>query len=393
MRKNILICSLIAILLIAICGAVVVTANNYWGIFKKEAGIIRSQQGILISDPVANDKQELIDSIDPKTGQPTKEIDYKIINGQKEVKKMLFNHDGKSTELTFSYVKNNGMYNIINEPGKYTEQYFVTQMPKSKKNIIEFNDSIYLLDIENSSISKLLKDEVDGYDIKKAIAYSEEKGVITWASNPSFNLYGTKMVFYTQRNVLKDGDSNGEFWVKDLLTGDEKFLCKKNFSVLGWDTEDNLYVDSFGSLEKINANNGESRIIVPKSSVCALSYPYILYQVERGHLNIVNLVTNKETEFKHEALYRVGFFRVNKEADSPWILMLNIPESDESLNTMPKLNVVFLNLKTMETKVLPEPSNSQIRDCNWMGEGIVLVNVWDKSINSEITYTININGL
>ena len=90
-------------------------------------------------------------------------------------------------------------------------------------------------------------------------------------------------------------------------------------------------------------------------------------------------------------LYRIGF-RVNKETESPWILMLNIPKSDESLNTMPGLNVILLNIETMEIKILPDFPDSRIKDCNWMGVNIVLVNAWDTSTNSEVTYYVDINN-
>lgn len=90
-------------------------------------------------------------------------------------------------------------------------------------------------------------------------------------------------------------------------------------------------------------------------------------------------------------LYRIGF-RVNKETESPWILMLNTPKSDEPQSIMPDQDIILLNIETMEIEILPDFPDSRIKDCNWMGVNIVLVNAWDTSTNSEVTYYVDMNN-
>lgn len=105
-RKSVIIC--ITVFMISLLGVgVVIGQQNQWAIFKKESGLLTNSNEVDIRQPGVQEIEAYIQSIDPKSGLPTKKLEADVTglsNKQSITFTMVNMSTGHCLVRTFKYL-------------------------------------------------------------------------------------------------------------------------------------------------------------------------------------------------------------------------------------------------------------------------------------------------
>jgi hypothetical protein len=355
-------------------------SQDDWSAFKKINGNVKSELGIQYELPDGDQKNKFIESIDPKSGLATIEMETYVKDKVKN--KSTINLNGK--QIKIDYVEEESG-NIVVLP-VYGENYYFHNLPKSKKILMEYRGNLYNLDVKKGELNKFLKDKVGNFDIDSVLIDDNFYLDLVWGVNPNANLDETKVAFSTSRNTINDKNSSGQLWVKDISSGDEIPVYDGGHHILGWDENNNIYFRSGDSLQKINYNTKTATTLFEISTAESLSFPYLIHQSERGSVSVTNLSTLETKPFMQETLNRVT--KIETYPEGKWALIFN-SITDGSSDT----NIIVLNLETFEYKILIEPSGYFLTDGQWINKSEFLVNTVKQNTTTEETFVISLSEL
>lgn len=369
---------------VLVVGAVSASVNP-WSQFTKSEGPVDRKEGVVYQPPSNRDKADLVKSIDPVTDKPTHRLQNKAEG--LVTKTIRMNHDGYSVDLEFDYVSRNGMIVLLprssHKPGAGYSA--IVPLPNTNKSVIEFEGSLYVVDVEHDTIDKLLKDQVGGYSIEEAKAKSKQPSAsggdsfVWWGHRPSINPSGTILVFGTTRS------GRDEVWVKDLASGEEKAFIQGAINPVGWVNDQEFVASSFGHLQKIHVGNGNSESLGDMNPF-AVSSPYLVGQQSGGAVEFVDLSTGDSRTLKHESLVRVSGIAISVQNLSVAILCLPNPQT-------PKHELLVVNMKDLTTKRLDVPEGKVGHTMHWQDDQTLLLTLSDLQTRDEETIVVEIEKL
>jgi hypothetical protein len=318
-------------------------------------------------------RKDVVNSIDPKTDKASKQLFNQAPVLLKIERQM--NLDGNDSILTFNYVKQKGKAIALPLPvHKPGAGYQLFQYPNSSTELMEFEGSIYVLDLEKGSISKLLHDITGPHSIQEAKQKPKQKveegdPFVWWGSRPSVNPSGTKMVFYTNRSG-QDG-----IWVKDLVTGDEHFLMTSALTVEGWASDTEFIANSFSEVLKVNIETGELNSFGDVGTF-EVSLPNLIIQKDVGSMLFKNLNTGDERTYSQEGLGRVNHMATLDGLST--IAVLNQPDPMQ-----PYYNLFIIDPSDFTTKFLDIPTDKILLAIRWIDKNTLLLTVQNQTTNDE----------
>jgi hypothetical protein len=258
-------------------------------------GVTGNNDSPLVKMRTSEDLQKIYDSIDPITGQPTDipPIMAKVSEEDEfqEVERCTLTciiDDKMSYDLTFKYVVKDGKKILV--PGG--DVFSSHKIPNSDDYAIACGGLIYLLDLNEGSLVMYNSKEAGGYSF---YTYNETNYRKVWASKPSFNPSGAKMLYYTERAT----DEVGSIWVMDTVTKTEKPIPNTTAynKVLQWVNDDIVYIRTAYEVLKTDISNYTSQSVYSDNDnpigKVVISYPYMfitdlegsrIYNLEDGSI-------------------------------------------------------------------------------------------------------------
>jgi hypothetical protein len=389
MKKTIIVLSVIALVLTIFGGLSL--ANNTWD-FKKLVGVFKSQDGVLYSVPSLQEKDKVTNSIEPKSGKATYGVKStafgfegtNLLDLQEQEKTINFNFENKNVPLNFRFISRNNKTIVLPNPN---EGYVIKPIPNNSKYVLQYNSSLYLLDVENSNITALLKDQIGGFDKQVLSEKKVDDLVLSWGESANVNFKGNKIVFYTNRKMVQEEKGTGEIWVKDLNTNEEKPIFNGGVSnFLGWDAQDNVYIQQGYKIVKVNTILGDSKVITENASLeSKMMYPYILIPLT-GKVELYNLETNETKVYEDTNLNRINYISVQPESRLAALQNYPLDGSGES-------EILVLNVDTLQTKKIQAPPDTFLEEFDWANPYNLLVTILKKGTKNQDTYLIEMNGL
>lgn len=378
-KKSIIVGATCALLLLGV-GTAVWAKQEQWNLFSKKEGLFQMQDGVLTKMPDEEEKDLLVKSFDPVTGKPTMELEVKSANETKfEKVKISSKINGSERVFSFTYSYNGSKPVLLTNND---EEYVITSIPNSNLSIIEYNENLYYVDVMNKKIEPVLLDETGSYHIE---TLSEEGATPTWGSKAKFNSDGSKLLFYTTRNIVDGNNLNGETWIKNLETGEESPLFEGGYAKAEWGG-DSLYLFRHERIDIVSTIDKNSRTIYDFVLNAEFSYPYLIHQDQYGEILVTNFETKETRSMKPDTLNVVSSYR--SFDGSPWIMIFNAPERSK-----PERNLIVLNMESGEYKKIDEPVDSFFTEGQWINEQEFLVNTRQIGSNAEETYFVDLNDL
>ena len=376
--------------------ALAVPIYNKISKFKSTNEVIKSNDGVAYSVQGHKENKKISDSIDPISGTAKYKYDIKnfdlneikLKSDRKEIKKLNLIDGLVSTELNFTFIKNNKNKLILVED--IDEPYHFVLIPETEQYILEYKNNLYKLDSKKNSITPLLKDDVLGYNKKelgdKCINAHDKNMVLSWGENPSVNLSGTKLTYISNRNGIKNDNGKNIVWIKDLVTNEEKPLGEIGYTCLGWDKSDNVYYLDFDqNVIKINANSGEKTTIAEKvNPESSYLYPYLII-VGDNQIALLNIDTNEQKTYINSQINDCYYLKNNKEN-------LVAFQAREKENVDPTL-IVILNTVDLSYKIIQPLENTFFEDYSWLDSETLIVTSTTSGTLEQQSYVININEL
>ncbi|HEY0828516.1 MAG TPA: hypothetical protein VGE40_10505 [Bacilli bacterium] len=387
MRKRIIIfMSIVLVLTVAVTGAVFGAKTN------KLLGSLKFWDGAIYSEQDQVSKKEISDSIDPVTGKSSKEFKIKAAqlskdgsieddNSRKE-KTVQFNLDGKEAQLKFTYITKSNKNVVLPSSG---EGYQITSIPNSEFYLLAYNSSLYQLDIANAKITKVLSDQVDGYEYAKLKDKDIDDLALVWGYQAYCSPNGDYFIFYSNRNAVKNGFGNGQLWVKNLKTKQEYAVYDGGFEFAGWGENNQLFIKDFDKLVEINIEANTHKVIQEKVDPDTIVvYPYLVLP-ELGEIKITDLQTN-ETHSIAEGIGRVSWLLGNPSKTH--VAMINSPD--------PKLfdrNILIVDLEDATYKKIVPDEGYNIDIFSWVDSDTLLVVTIKKGTIEQYSSVVHIKDL
>jgi len=346
--------------------------------FKKIDGIKQVQEGILVDLPTRKDKQEVVDSIDPKTGGPTKILTAKSADKAVLKKTLVAEDTGKTIEVP--YVKENNKNILIYDP---VATLWTVPIPGTEDYLITFDGTIYKTDLINNKLKKFLKDEVLGYKKDEVLSHSfAYVGTPLWGTSPSVNPSGTYLLFYTDRSMIND-NMNGEMWVKNITNGDEKRVLEIGTAVIGW-VNDTTVVLAGTQIISLNVESGEIKVLIENGATnVAIVKDSIVYQTLRGTLTLQSIFTGEVSTVSSSILNRSGSI----QAQGSWVAVHN-----QVRDTDAEYSLVLYNIESTEWKLITASDNSWLEAASWLDESTILIHTMSADGKmDQATYIVNID--
>ncbi len=259
-------------------------------------GVTGNSDSPLVKMRTSEELQRIYDSMDPITGQPTDipPVMAKISEEDEfqEVDKCTLTciiDDEMSYDLTFKYVVKEGKKILVPGGNVFSSH----KIPNSDNYAIACGGLIYLLDLNEGSLIMYDSKETGGYSF---YTYNETDYRKVWASKPSFNPSGTKMLYYTERA----NNEVGSIWVMDNETKTEKPIPNTAAynKVLQWVNDDIVYILEYDRIIKVNISEYSAETVYTgdTSYRYALTYPYMFVSDLEGS-RIYNLEDGSISEY------------------------------------------------------------------------------------------------
>lgn len=343
---------------------------------KKENGIKQVQENILVDLPSKKDKQAVVDSIDPKTGAPTLNLEAKA--DEKEVLKKKFTTEDTGNNLDIPYVTNGEKDVAIYDPVTTIQ---AVPIPGTDEYLVNFDSTIYITDWKNGKLKKFLKDEVKSYKKDDFMKTRYDQAPI-WGYQPLFNPSGKYVLFQTNR-CMANGDYNGETWVKDMDTGDEKPVISGCPQIIGW-IDDATPVFSGQQIFAVNIKTLEKKILCDEQHTATFAGNHIAFQDNPGSITLIAAFTGQKTVVVSPLLNEVHFF----SGRGPWVGMLSQIKGGAL-----GFSIVLYNIDTKIWKVIAPPDNILIDSFTWKDDSTILIRNSIIGTMEETTYVVNINDV
>lgn len=243
-----------------------------------EVGVTKSNDDYLVKKTTEEDLKMIYDSIDPITGQPTylppvlvKVSDEDDQFQQAETCKLTCVIDEKTSyDFTFKYVIKDDKKILITKG----EVFSSCKIPKSDNYAIYCGGLIYLLDLNEGKLEMFNSKDVEGYSF---YTFNDTNYRKVWASKPSFNPNGTKMLYYTERCTKEVG----RLWVMDYVTNTEKPIPNTDSynKVLQWVSDDVVYIRKPYEVIRVDISNYTAETVYSDNNNAigkvVLTYPYM----------------------------------------------------------------------------------------------------------------------
>ncbi|MGO4542976.1 hypothetical protein, partial [Paenibacillus sp. 2TAB19] len=258
--------------------------------------------------------------------------------------------------------------------------------------LIQYKDNLYFVDIENKMIRNALLEQVGRYDLKdseRKIADKKDENLgLVWGAYASINQDGTKMVYFSNRNAAFNDNLNGEMWIKDLKTGEEKTV--RNWEhVLGWGTDNELILrtirDSTINIESYNIESGQSLQIAENYISVGFSHPYLIYQQEPKMMIVYQVETKEKKVIESETINLIKVLEINKySSEIQWAIGLNAPD-----RTKIDRNILVFDLLHGVIKEINPLKNTLIESVQWVDSSQFLVNAREIGSSQNSTYFVD----
>lgn len=349
-------------------------------------GVVIPQDGILTKLPDEEARNAVIDSIDPVTGMPSKQLDpAQPINGEKiDQVRIVQQFENSIIDLTFDVAYRDKHPVILTNSDK---PYILKSIPNSDETLIEYQENLYIINVQNKTIDKALADRVEQYEINDVLDKISQKKVenlgLTWGRNANFNADGTKMIYYSNRNTAFNDQYNGELWLKDWTTGEEMAITEWKRPI-GWGEDNEIFASAGYSIVRINLTSSEVTPIIDHYSQVGFSYPYIIYQVAEGELFVLNLDTNETKQVESTSLHLIrNIFTIDNSIS---VLLENAPYRTTYGRTL-----LLLHLETHELIPLDFPSNVHFQHAQWINSEQLLVTAVKEDMTTQESYIYELN--
>lgn len=357
-----------------------------WKMFEKRDGVHFMQDGVLTQIPGRNEKESLLKAIETgidgsqATTPPALPINEAGLD-RVEIKTLI---GGNEETFLFDVTYEEDRPILLTNNDK---PYNFTAIPNSKNTLMTLYGNIYVVDVEKREITKLLLDSVGEYEIDKTAKLIAEKRVdnlaLVWGDHPSISPDGSKMIFYTNRNAAFEEQYNGEYWIKDLVTGEETNLVKGAFSILGWG-EKEIYLSSFEKIYKVDLLTKALTEITNFTTIAAVQYPFLIVQSEPKAVRILHLKTREEKVVRSDSIEFINYVRI-KEGNK-WVLINYSPDIYNNGSVF-----AAIELETAKLRILETQEGLSYNDAQWVSDDQILVNTHRYSDRKEETYYIDID--
>lgn len=197
--------------------------------------------------------------------------------------------------------------------------------------VMQYGNNLYWINGEDYSAYQLLDNEYEGYDYNELVYHASP----VWGTNPIISDDGKGLLFYTSRNQLTNPSSqNGELWLHDLYTGEEKVLFTDTYEFIGW-INDYVYLKSNYRIYEINTSNNDIVIVANFSIKESLQYPYLVGQNVSGKLYVRNVLIEDEyyeisPQFYIESIVvgneQWAIVNSRSESNSQYITVINLQD-------------------------------------------------------------------
>ncbi|CAM4053658.1 hypothetical protein [Saccharibacillus endophyticus] len=365
-------------LMLALAAGVALADSAAWTRAGKEAGRQVAERGLRLEMPGRAEKQQAASSIDPATNRVEKRAGTAAAEAQTGTFAAKLALDGLNDTLTFRYVKSGDQINVLPSPDL---GYELLALPDGRV-LVEVAASIYRLDPEKRTLSVFLKGQT-GTTRKTAVSGGSAKMAV-WGQRASLSPDGTRLLYWTTRNITATRNEDGENWIKDLRTGAEKKIYGAGYTVLGWDARNRFYLDlGDRGIVQVDSESGASAKLVPGFSVSAVSGSHLLAQTTDGSLNVRNLSTGKQQAFRGGGLNHLRSIAASDAG--PWFALVNAPDRSSRVSTL-----ILLNAETLKSHAFEEPAGSSIIGVSWQDKQTLLVQTRNRTTAGESTYVIDI---
>lgn len=293
--------------------------------------------------------------------------------------------------IDLKYVTKDNKQIVIYDSKHSTFSYPVS-IPGTDDYLIGFNKTIYRTDWKNGILKKFLKDEVNGYKKDEFFAKQKEysnRDVLVWGENPQVDPTGKYVLFYSNRSYF-GGDPNGQTWVKNLNTGEEKPVLSGGIGeILGWVNPTTVILTRF-NVESLDIETGESRTLKKNSNATSLIGHQIVYQDDPGSLVLQDVNNGKTTTVSNSALNRV----MQISTHGSRIAVVNRISSDVNNNHYTINDSVLLyNVDTDTWKEINEPDNISFIGVDFLDDQTLKVTAIKKGTNEQENYSVKMDQL
>lgn len=364
--------------MLALATGAALADSGVWTRAGKEAGRQVEEQGLRLELPGRTEKQQAASSIDPATGRAEKRAGTVAAEGQTGTFTAELAVDGLQDTLTFRYAQSGDEIHILSSPDL---GYELLALPDGRV-LVEVAASIYRLDPQKRTLSVFLKGQTGTY--RKTARSGGSAKMVVWGQRASLSPDGTKLLYWTTRNITATRNEDGENWVKDLRTGTEKKVYGAGYTVLGWDAKNRFYLDlGDNGIVRVDSATGASAKLVSGFFVSAVSGSHLLAQTTDGSLNVRDLSTGKQQTFRGGGLNHLRSIAASDAG--PWFALVNAPDRSSRVSTL-----MLLNAKTLKSHTFEEPAGSSILGVSWQDEETLLVQTRNRTTAGESTYVIDI---
>ncbi|WP_150274665.1 hypothetical protein [Paenibacillus tepidiphilus] len=331
-------------------------------------------------------------SVDPVTDKATKEFSVqsiqlnssnRVAEESLKVKSAMFDLNGVKEQLSFSYVQHDGKNVVL--PNS-SEGYALTAIPGTAQYILEYNHSVYSLNIEEGSIDKLLLDQVDQYNLNELSQKTIEDIPLVWAERPHIDPSGEWLIYYSNRNVVQNEGGSGQLWTKHLTSQKETVVYEGAYEFIGWGRDHEVYIRDQGNLVKIDLVSAEETTIQENAALeTIVAYPYLIAP-QIGKIEVIHLENDKIVEIEK------GVGRVEKILADPrgkLAAVKNYPDPGSF-----DANILIIgDLSQNQVRVIQPEEGFIIQDFSWVDSVNLLVTQIKKGSNEQQAYLVDVNLL
>lgn len=367
--------------MLVLATGVALADSGVWTRAGKETGRQVVKEELRLELPGRAEKQQAVSSINPATGRVEKRAGTVAAEGRTGTFTAKLAVDGLQDTLTFRYTQSGDKIHILPSPDL---GYELLALPDGRV-LVEVAASIYRLDPEKRTLSVFLKGQTGTYrKTARGPVTGGSAKMVVWGQRASLSPDGTKLLYWTTRNITATRNEDGENWVKDLRTGTEKKVYGAGYTVLGWDAKNRFYLDLGDSgIVQVDSASGASAKLVSGFSVAAVSGSHLLAQTADGSLNVRDLSTGKQQTFRGSGL---NHLRSAAASDTEaWFALVNAPDRSSRVSTL-----MLLNAQTLKSHTFEEPAGSSIIGVSWQDEATLLVQTRNRTTAGESTYVIDI---
>lgn len=349
--------------------------SGVWTRADKKEGLQAAQQGLRLELPGRAEKRQAASSVDPATGRAKLRAGTASAEGTTGTFTVKLTADGLNETLTFRYTESEGRLAVLPSPDLGYELHL---LPDGSA-LVEYAASIYRLDPQKRTLSVFLKGKTGAYS--KTTGASSKMAV--WGQRASVSPDGTKLLYWTTRNLTATGNEDGENWIKDLRTGTEKKVYGAGYTLLGWDAKNRFYLDLGDSgIVQVDSSSGASVKLLSGFSVSAVSGSHLLSQTADGSLRIRDLSTGKSRVFRGGGLNHLRSAAASSEGR--WFAVVNAPDRSSRVSTL-----MLIDAKTLESRTFEEPAGASIVGVSWQDGETLLVQTRNRTTAGESTYLID----